>query len=385
MGTATVTQTRTSTNGRAPAVNGRKPQVFHSGPAVLCPQGLNLDGTTYDTYLLAIPNDRIVERVQFNRRDKRANPDGYQRILNKAHVEDLKHYQLHGLGIIPAVILNARDGKGVSFKNGIITITTEATIFGIDAQHRVTSFLELMAASHHIGNSSLPIMLLCEPREIEDIMFLNQREAREVPQDLYVACLQTRFMNEGIQALRENGGRTPGQKKKSVSFAVAGLIIDSLNNDPRSPLVGQIKEYDDKRTATRIMAKKAMVEGMIYHILSHAHELVPDPKRTAELLIRFLRAARATWPEEFGNRQAYVLQHALGNRALFHLFPTVLHIVERGNQEPTEADMTGVLQIIASKLVPDFWAVGSQSIEQYAQGRGKVGSVQLAEHLAGLI
>jgi len=358
-------------------------QKIWEGPAVATRQGLN--GQRFIALQTAVPADRIVDRLKVDRRNKVDAPQGYQRGIDMHQVENLAHYFEHGLGIVPPVLLNARDGVGVKFEKGILTIFASAQIYCVDGQHRKETLKCIAARGVLIGNIDLPIMLLTESRDIEDTLFGAQREAKPIHPDLHVANLQTKMEAlGGPTILREHVGRTEAQKRQITHLAVAGVVVDRLNDDPTSLFAGIIWEDGDRRTEERYLPKKSMVQALIYFVLKHDQDLALHPDRTAQHLIDYLAAVATVWPVEFADvrRSTYALRGVVPTGAMLRLFPTVLHRVERGGA-PTVKRMATLLTGIRDRLPKRFWrADGEQMVDFCGLQRGRKGSDNLASFLA---
>ncbi len=319
-------------------------------------------------YVFSIPAETLASKAEIYKRTPHRR-DGYQRDLQQSRLGKGKlgvaGYILNQMGIFPtSILVNIRkeEGKiefteemklGDNISVGTLNIPDHATWYIIDGQHRLEGLKIAMREKEELSQYPFIVTLTNEDKFYEMLLFyiVNSR-AKSVPTDLAYRILQGMLRQvKAPQWIEEELLKGADRRK-----AIAAMIVDYLNFDPRSPFAGRIQEVGEPEkpnhitkdgTLTRYIAlvlRERMFQDMMY-------------EKVAEILIDYWNAIKETWPNCFKNHREYMLLSTLGLSVMHRLFPVIYgYCIREGNvtKEGMKKYLSFLLEPTPEHRDPDF-------------------------------
>ena len=299
-------------------------------------------------YLACVPLRLLADtnRVRPEIWDMKANPEGYQRLLEPARGKQFKEYFEKG-GFSPvSIMLNVREKVTFSEgKDGIGTLNVpdSATMRVVDGQHRIAGFLLLGEERENADSMSIPVIITNEPDvdiEVEQFLTINRTQVG-VPTDL---AYEQMFKMDRIAKQRGSGSLSKRVLTGSEWIPMAIRIMETLSQE--APWKNRIRFATENRKASAgKLRSKTMADSLKPIILNDTLAAITnDAEKWADILANYWQAIAKLMPDAFGSPSQYVVQSRTGTFLFHRLFPTVAEYCRDGdNYEFTEERFEDVL------------------------------------------
>lgn len=197
--------------------------------------------------------------VSHRTRGKASDIDAYQRLLKKSRLRSIRQYISDG-GIFPTnIVVNVAESRWLSFDRGKQEGDDKNATFGwltirpayrvawiIDGQHRLFAYADHPSAKK--GLISVIAFVGLEPSEQARLFVDINAEQRKVKQSLLQELYAELHWDADAPEIRVQ--------------AILSKVIQALDTDLRSPLLGRVLKADDPRSDTRCISLTSIFHAL---------------------------------------------------------------------------------------------------------------------------
>ena len=306
---------------------------------------------TTSFYVTSIPAIELIERCDIDRWTPE-NTGGYQRLPKdsrfKSRPGSIVRYLRKDLGCFPtAILINVRGDleyhveKDLGWFNlGRLEIGDDEKLWLLDGQHRIEALKQAKEGNLQFDDYPVLVSLLHLPNRFEELMhfYIVNRRQRRVPIDLVNKHLQQMLKERGENWLQEFEG------KSGLNRGKAAEIVDLLNENPRSPWMGRIRQVTEIRRDEHLVRDTKMIK-LIANILRTKECAGLKNEDAADLLVDYWNSIRRLFLGAFADPRSYTLLGDQGISSFHMLFPTVYGKCVEGGIV-TEGRMTEILSLL---------------------------------------
>jgi DGQHR domain-containing protein len=304
--------------------------------------------TTTSFYIATIPAIELVERHKLDRWTP-GNARGYQRLPQenrfKSKPGSILRYLTKDLGCFPtSILVNVRGDLTYKMEQdmgwssiGKLEIDDNEKLWLLDGQHRVEALRRVMIDNTQFEEYPVVVSILQLPNRFEELMhfYLVNRRQKMVPRDLVYRHLQLMLRERGESWLQEFEGKAGLYRGKAAE------IVDKLNDDPRSPWKGRIRQVTEIRLDEHLVRDQKMIK-LIADVLGTKDCERLTNEEAADLLVDYWNSIKRLYPGAFADPREYTLLGDQGITSLLMLFPSIYGICMEGGIV-TEGRMTEIL------------------------------------------
>jgi DNA sulfur modification protein DndB len=197
--------------------------------------------------------------VSHRSRGKASDIDAYQRLLKKSRLKSIRQYITDG-GIFPTnIVVNVADSRWLTFDRGKQEGDDKSATFGwlnirpayrvawiIDGQHRLFAY-----ADHPFAKKSL----------ISVIAFVGLQPSEQARLFVDINAEQRKVKQSLLQELYAELHWDADDPEVRVQ-AILSKVIQALDTDLKSPLLGRVLKADDARTEFRCVSLTSIFRAM---------------------------------------------------------------------------------------------------------------------------
>jgi DNA sulfur modification protein DndB len=197
--------------------------------------------------------------VSHRSRGKASDIDAYQRLLKRSRLKSIRQYITEG-GIFPTnIVVNVADSRWLTFDRGKQEADDKSATFGwlnirpayrvawiIDGQHRLFAY-----ADHPLARKSL----------ISVIAFVGLQPSEQARLFVDINAEQRKVKQSLLQELYAELHWDADDPEVRVQ-AILSKVIQALDTDLKSPLLGRVLKADDARTAARCVSLTSIFRAL---------------------------------------------------------------------------------------------------------------------------
>ena len=301
--------------------------------------------------------------------------DGFQRILNETRANRLARHLTEanpqGYAHLPTTVFLATD-ESVSYdeQNNLLEFDTDIVcpFSVVDGQHRIEGLRRAINREKDLRSFQLPVTIATNLDHTHQMYHFYIVNTTQVPVDASMRQQITRRFTDmqGVDDLPY----MPFWLEKEVGRgrdARALRIVEALNTDPNSPLMGRIQMANDPEPRNKI--KQSSIVNLIKsEMLAPSNPLAgqeTDPKRQARIMINFLCAADKILVGERDRSQTVVyksngLFFLLGiSKWIFNaIYSTDRDFRVESIRRRMQAGFDGLTDMYQVAANPDWWMPG---------------------------
>ena len=222
---------------------------------------------TTDFYVTSIPAIELIERCVIDRWTP-GNTRGYQRLPKENRFRQkpgsIVRYLTKDLVCFPtSILVNVRGDLAYHMEQdlgwssiGRLEIDDKEKLWLLDGQHRIEALRRAKETNLKFENYPVLVSILQLPNRFDELMhfYLVNRRQRRVPIDLVNKHLQQMLRERGESWLQEFEGKAGLYRGKAAE------IVDMLNDDPRSPWEGRIRQVTEIRRDEHVVRDQKMIK-----------------------------------------------------------------------------------------------------------------------------
>jgi DNA sulfur modification protein DndB len=326
--------------------------------------------------------------VSHRSRGKASDIDAYQRLLKKSRLKSIRQYITEG-GIFPTnIVVNVADSRWLTFDKGKQEGEDKSTTFGwlnirpayrvawiIDGQHRLFAY-----ADHALARKSL----------ISVIAFVGLQPSEQARLFVDINAEQRKVKQSLLQELYAELHWDADDPEVRVQ-AILSKVIQALDTDLRSPLVGRVLKADDARTDTRCVSLTSIFRAMEKAgffvarvrkgtVLEYGplwdHDNQATMQRTIALLIGYFDVIKSEAADlwEKGSGEGGGLSMNDGVTVCLNLLRSIFHHLQTVKRiklaDLATAELLSVVEPYAKKVGKYFQALSVEQMVQFRALRG---------------